>query len=146
MNCSIKFILGVIVTITLGTTSMIFLQQTVNGWIDSNTVQVRNTVAAVFENDIYVTWVNDNNPSGNGEVYYRVSNDAGKSFTDKINLSNTPKADSVDVEIAADEGKVVVSWWEHTQKTNEPVMRVSRDGGKTFGPILNLATNGTISN
>jgi hypothetical protein len=25
-----------------------------------------------------------------------------------------------------------------------PVMRVSDDNGKTFGPLLNLATNGTL--
>ena len=84
------------------------------------------------------------NKTGNDEVMYRVSSDGGKTFTDKINLSNTPGADSVDVEIAADEGKVAVTWWERNQTVNDPVIRLSGDGGKNFGPILKLATNGTI--
>ena len=97
---------------------------------------------ATFENDVYVAWWT--NKTGNDEVMYRVSSDAGKTFTDKINLSNTPNSDSTDVEIAADEGKVVVTWWERSQTTNEPVIRISTDGGKTFGPILKLASDGKI--
>jgi hypothetical protein len=27
---------------------------------------------------------------------------------------------------------------------DKPVMRLSNDNGETFGPVLNLATNGTI--
>jgi len=97
---------------------------------------------ATFENDVYVAWWT--NKTGNDEVMYRVSSDAGKTFTDKINLSNTPNSDSTDVEISADEGKVVVTWWERSQTTDEPVIRISSDGGKTFGPILKLASDGKI--
>lgn len=75
---------------------------------------------------------------------YRLSSDAGKTFTDKVNLSNTPNSDSVDVEISADEGKVAVSWWERNQTLNEPVIRISSDNGKTFGPVLKLASDGPI--
>jgi hypothetical protein len=75
---------------------------------------------------------------------YRLSSDAGKTFTDKVNLSNTPHSDSVDVEISADEGKVAVSWWERNQTLNEPVIRISNDNGKTFGPVLKLASDGPI--
>lgn len=97
---------------------------------------------AIFENDVYVIWWT--NMTGNNEAMFRVSTDAGKTFADKINLSNTPTSDSVDVEISADEGKVAVAWWERTQTANEPVTRVSTDNGKNFGPLLKLATNGTI--
>jgi hypothetical protein len=99
-------------------------------------------LVATFENDVYVAWWT--NKTGNDEVMYRVSSDAGKTFTDKINLSNTPNSDSTDVEISADEGKVVVTWWERSQIINEPVIRISSDGGKTFGPILKLANDGKI--
>jgi hypothetical protein len=50
----------------------------------------------------------------------------------------------MDVEISADEGKVAVSWWENNETANEPVIRVSSDNGKTFGPLLKLASNGTL--
>jgi hypothetical protein len=39
---------------------------------------------------------------------------------------------------------VVATWWETNQTDEIPVMRVSNDNGETFGPILKLATNGTI--
>jgi hypothetical protein len=50
----------------------------------------------------------------------------------------------VDVEIAADFNKVVVSWWERNATRNEPMTRMSNDNGQTFGPILKLSMNGTI--
>jgi hypothetical protein len=95
---------------------------------------------------------------------FRASTDAGQTFTDKINLSNSTEADSWRVEIAGEGDSVVVSWWETTTRTNQttnqtgtaeagtgaepqqdiPVMRVSNDGGQTFGPVLMLGTNGTI--
>jgi hypothetical protein len=37
-----------------------------------------------------------------------------------------------------------VTWWETNQTDEIPVMRISNDNGETFGPILRLATNGTI--
>jgi hypothetical protein len=100
------------------------------------------TQTSIFENDVYVVWWT--NKSGNDEVMYRLSSDAGKTFTDKVNLSNTPNSDSVDVEISADEGRVAVSWWERNQTLNEPVIRISNDNGKTFGPVLKLASDGPI--
>jgi len=39
---------------------------------------------------------------------------------------------------------VAVSWWERNQTGNVPVMKVSTDNGKTFGPLLKLATNDTL--
>jgi hypothetical protein len=135
-----KIGLAVIIMITLGTTIGIgatgFLQQ-------AEAVKTA-TVApnAIFENNVYVAWWT--NKTGNDEVMFRVSTDAGKTFADKINLSNTPNSDSVDVEISADEGKVAVSWWERNQTANEPVIRVSSDDGKTFGEAIMLSTNGTI--
>lgn len=76
---------------------------------------------------------------------FRSSNDAGKTFENKINLSNTTNSEFIDAEIAADGTKVTVTWWERNQISNEPVMRISTDGGKTFGPLLKLATNGSLS-
>jgi hypothetical protein len=44
---------------------------------------------------------------------------------------------------------VFVIWWELNENvyphTNESVMRVSTDAGQTFGPVINLGTNGTIT-
>jgi len=139
-----KLVLVVIVTITLGiliispTTT---IQQQVDAVTSKRDFQ-GGTQTSIFENNIYVAWWT--NKTGNDEVMYRLSSDSGKTFTDKVNLSNTPNSDSVDVEISADEGRVAVSWWERNQTLNEPVIRISTDNGKTFGPVLKLASDGPI--
>ena len=94
--------------------------------------------------NVYTAWWT-NITSNNEEVIFRASIDGGQTFGDKINLSNTTDADSSRVEIAADDEKVVVSWWEANQTDDIPVARVSTDNGQTFGPHLRLANNGSIS-
>ncbi len=137
-----KIILGVIVMLTLATTIAISptLQQT-DGGRDSDTF-TRAAPLAISGDSIYVAWWS--NKTGNEEVMFRASSDGGKTFGDKINLSNTTDADSQDAEIATDAMNVVVTWWELNQTSNEPVLKMSSDGGKTFGPLIKLANNGTI--
>jgi hypothetical protein len=97
---------------------------------------------AVSGDNIYVAWWT--NKTGNDEVMFRDSTDAGKTFSDKIDLSNTSNSDSINVQIAEDEGKVAVSWWERNTTSNEPVMRISNDNGKTFGGMIHLSAKGPI--
>jgi hypothetical protein len=97
---------------------------------------------ATSSNNAYITWWS--NKTGNDEVMFRASNDNGATFGHKMNLSNTTGADSQDAEIAASGNNVYVTWWERNQTSDEPVLRVSSDNGGTFGPILKLASNGTI--
>jgi len=137
-------VLVVIVMITLGA-AIIAATTTIQQQVDAVTSKrdfQGGTQTSIFENDVYVAWWT--NKTGNDEVMYRLSSDAGKTFTDKVNLSNSPNSDSVDVEISADEGRVAVSWWERNQTLNEPVIRISNDNGKTFGPELKLASDGPI--
>ncbi len=139
-----KLVLVVIVMIPLGI-AIIATTTTIQQQVDAVTSKrdfQGGTQTSIFENDIYVAWWT--NKTGNDEVMYRLSSDAGKTFTDKVNLSNTPNSNSVDVEISADEGRVAVSWWERNQTVNEPVIRISNDNGKTFGPVLKLASDGPI--
>ena len=97
---------------------------------------------ATSGDNAYITWWS--NKTGNEEVMFRASTDNGATFGDKINLSNTTEADSDDAEIAASGDNVYVSWWERNETSDTPVARVSNDNGATFGPMLMLATNGTI--
>jgi hypothetical protein len=90
---------------------------------------------------VYVTWWT--NKTGNDEVMFRASTDASQTFGDLIDLSNTTDADSTRVEINSDADSVVVTWWK-TNQTSDKVVRVSNDNGETFGPSLQLSTNGTI--
>jgi hypothetical protein len=111
------------------------------GTLAGVTLPVRAPPAITGDN-VYVAWWT--NETGNDEVMFRASTDAGRTFGDKINLSNTTDADSTRAEIDSDADSVVVTWWETNQTDDTPVMRVSDDNGATFGPLLQLATNGTI--
>jgi hypothetical protein len=98
--------------------------------------ELQAPIAASGDN-IYVSWWENN--TGNNEVMFKASTDGGKTLSDKMNLSNSSKSESVNVQIAASGSNVYVSWWERNQTMNEPVMRVSNDNGKTFGEKIMLS-------
>ena len=105
----------------------------------------RKAPAVVSGDNVYIAWWTNNTENGNEEVMFRVSTDGGQTFGDKINLSNTTDADSWRVELHGEGDSVIVSWWETNQTSDIPVARISTDAGETFGPMLRLAANGTIS-
>ncbi len=107
------------------------------------TADERKAPTAVSGDNVYVSWWS--NKTGNDEVLFRSSTDGGVTFGDKINLSNTTDLESVDAMVDADGDTVIVTWWERNQTANEPVMRISNDAGQTFGPLLQLAQNGTLN-
>lgn len=138
----------IIITGTISTMTMNnidFLSSEANAQLFSDrrhTTLVIDAPIATSEDNVYVAWWT--NKSGNNEVLFRASNDNGATFGEKINLSNTPDADSEDVEILASDTNVYITWWERNQTINDPVMRISNDNGETFGPLLALAMNGTL--
>ena len=92
---------------------------------------------ATSGDNVYITrW---SNKTGNDEVMFKASTDGGKTFGDKINLSNSSNSESQDAQIAASDNNVYVSWWERNATSNEPVLRVSNDSGKTFGQLIMLS-------
>src|ERR671924_1796723 len=96
----------------------------------------------VSGDNIYIAWWTNNTENGNEEVMFRASNDGGATFSDKMNLSNPPNADSWRVEIAGEGATVLVTWWETNQTSDTPVARISTDGGQTFGPMIMLGATG----
>jgi hypothetical protein len=133
---------GIIVMITLGTGTIFLQQQSTSGLVlpaNSN----REAPIAISGDNIYIAWWA--NKTGNDEIMFRASTDNDATFADKINISNTTDTESQDVEIATEGDNAVVTWWERNQTAEELVTRVSTDNGDTFGPLLKLATNGTIS-
>ena len=145
-----NIILGIVIT-TLSLTSIVsatplIINQTANAaaWTDPNP-DPRKAPPAISGDNVYVTWNVSNTANNNEEIIFRASTDGGVTFGDKINLSNSTDADSTRAEIDSDADSVVVTWWETNQTSDTPVMRVSTDNGETFGPLLNLASNGTIT-
>ena len=101
-------------------------------------------VIATSDENVYVVWGSNEMASNNTEIMFRASNDGGQTYKDKINLSNSSNSKSTDFDIEATDNNVIVSWWETNSSNTEPVIIFSNDHGTTFGPILRLATNGTI--
>jgi uncharacterized protein (UPF0333 family) len=134
-----KIVLGIITSIILAT-SPIVIQAAFGVIIDA--FGKNKALIATSSENIYIVWWS--NKTGDHEVMFRASIDGGQTFGDKINLSNTTGAESIDAEIATSGDSVFVTWWERNQTANDPVMKISNDNGKTFGPLLRLAANGTI--
>jgi hypothetical protein len=130
-----------ILTIVMATVLTTFLYQS-QAFMNPDPEPFQKAPTAISENNIYIAW--SSNKTGNGEVMFRFSTDGGKTFSDKINLSNTTNSASDRIEIAAEAGNVVVTWWELNETTDMAVAKISNDFGKTFGPLLELGTNGTI--
>jgi hypothetical protein len=123
-------------------------QTELKGTLAGVTLPVQSKAPVVVSGDnIYVTWWNGTagQPNVQTDVMFRASNDGGAAFGDKINLSNTTDADSWRVEIAGEGDTVVVSWWETNQTSDVPVARMSTDGGETFGAMMMLGANGTLT-
>jgi hypothetical protein len=142
-------ILLVVTVAAVGVSSTTIVIQSAEAFIDpviGGRAERPKAPAVVSGDNIYIVWWTDRGTvNTNGEVMFRASTDGGATFGDRINLSNTDTADSIDAEISAEGENVIVSWWEHNQTSDIPVARVSNDGGATFGPILTLAANGTLS-
>jgi hypothetical protein len=140
-------IFGIIILIAFTTTLVILapIQSTFAIFI-GNGADGRKAPLAITDNNIYVIWWTNKTPNNNEDVIFRASNDGGKTFGDKINLSNTANSGSADALINANGNTVAVTWWERNNTANVPVMRISHDSGATFGPLLQLSQNGTIGN
>jgi hypothetical protein len=145
-----KFRLGAIVMIALvstiigiGITPILLQQQAAYSFRGGGDTTFRAAAPIATSGDnIYIAWWT--NKTGNDEVMFRASTDGGKTFGDKINLSNSTNADSQDAHIDASGDRVFVTWWDRNATSEEPLLRTSTDMGATFGPVMKLSTNGTI--
>jgi hypothetical protein len=134
------FTAAVLVTIlTIAAISTIVQSVDGKAFLPSNFAKAPITTSG---DKIYVSWWD--NMTGNNEVMFRASTDGGKTFGDKMNLSNSTNAESQDVQINASGDRVFVTWWERNATSNEPLLRTSTDKGATFGPVMKLSTNGSI--
>jgi uncharacterized membrane protein len=148
IQAAIAALLVVAVGIFSTTITIIIIIQSAEAYIDpAHDLKTEPKAPAVItgENVYVVWWTDKGTPNTNGEVMFRASNDGGATFGNKTNLSNTDTVDSINAEIAAEGDNVIVSWWESNQTSDKPVARISTDAGETFGPMLMLGANGTLT-
>ncbi|WP_158501844.1 sialidase family protein [Vitiosangium sp. GDMCC 1.1324] len=98
---------------------------------------------AVEHDHVYVTWM-DSTP-GDFDIFFRKSDDRGRSFEPGLNLSNNPGA-SFSPRISAQDDFVRVVWQDATGSSpfpfaTEVLYRASDDEGDSFAPTVNLSDN-----
>ena len=140
-NLTLSVIVVIVLSVVTKTMMVVTSSYATDGILKKKPTKIAEHLDAPIAtsgDNTYIAWCND-------EVMLRSSHDGGSTFSDNINLSNTTDINSQDVEIAAEGDNIVVTWWERNATSNEPVIRISTDNGQTFGPLLKLAANGTIS-
>jgi hypothetical protein len=141
MQSKIPFKISILVLVTtIAATPTLLSMKAAEAYVCRDLVDA--PVVAVGEK-VYVTWAT--NKTGNWEVLFRASNDSGRTFGDKINLSNSPNADSIDPSVAASgENNVHVSLIDSSSGNMDTYVTTSTDGGKTFGPLVRINGTGTM--
>lgn len=103
-----------------------------------------NARMAVSGNNVYVVWEDDEGNSDNSDIFFIRSSDGGKSFGDKINLSNDPSG-SGDPRIVVFGNKLYIAWT-GTSPDNTGISYVeSSDEGLSFTQPKNLGTDSKLS-
>jgi hypothetical protein len=112
------------------------------GKVASPTPRIGHGTPVIASADnVYMVWFENATALNMSEVFFRASNDAGETFGDIINLSNSANATSDDPAIASEGENVYVTFWDDKTGPRKPFVAASNDAGETFGnPIMLNAT------
>jgi hypothetical protein len=109
---------------------------------------ISNIDLAVYEKNVYVTWLEADIPSDNYapkfDIFIRVSNDSGATFSNAVNLSNNGSVQS-NYKILAYGNNVYLTWIDSSLGNDEVFFRSSNDNGATWNPVINLSHNAGMS-
>ncbi len=103
---------------------------------------------AASGSNVYViaTGGEKNSTSYQPDVFIKVSNDSGQTFGKDINLSLSEGVASERIQMEAIDDKVYVTWWDKNMNgTDTPIMRISDNGGQSFGETQVISANSTTS-
>ena len=119
---------------------------------DNNTSSLSSSssspqITATEKGDVYLTWVELNNSTGDSNIEFINSNNGGQNFTAKKELRGGDTL-SFSPQIAATEkGDVYVVWVDKSSKTGDTdiTFRSSNDSGKNFDNRERLRRNNLLS-
>lgn len=119
----------------------------------SNPVNISNTptgssepkIAVGPDNAVHVVWVDALSGAKSPDVYYVVSKDAGKTWSERGDLSNTPGAASNPAIAVSPEGTVHIAWLDSTPGESHPDIFYVFNEGKGFSKWQNLSHSPRLS-
>ena len=94
--------------------------------------------------NVYIVWEDDDGNSGNSDIFFMKSSDAGKSFTDKSNLSNDPSGSGTP-QLSVSGGEVYVAWMGTSPDNTDIFLAQSQNDGNSFTVPENLSNDPDIS-
>ena len=100
-------------------------------------------IVASGEN-VYIVWEDDQGVSGNSDIFFMKSSDSGKTFTDKIDLSND-QSGSGTPQLAVSDGSVYVAWMGTSPDNTDIFLAQSSNDGNSFNIPENLSNDPDIS-
>src|SRR5919197_246824 len=95
------------------------------------------------KSNVYVVW--SDNTTGNGDIYFRASEDNGTTFGDTTNLSNDPGRSADPRIVTSGKSNVYVVWSDNTTGNGDIYFRASTDNGTIFDVTKSLSNNTGLS-
>ena len=134
---------------TSGNREVLFTRSVDNGTsfdkiknVSNNTSDSFNQEIAVFEDTVYVVWLDQSDEDDETNILLKASGDGGETFGRTVNISSNANQETFP-KIAAFEGSVYIAWNmaddQLDERDNEGLFFVrSLDGGNTFDNIIKL--------
>lgn len=102
-----------------------------------NACPIAGPSMAMFENDMYVAWMDgrqaEPNQPYNGNVWFSVSKDGGKTFSPNMQINPNPGVHQTLPSLAVDaNGHIHLAWEYHSADKQSIQYSISEDGGTTF--------------
>jgi hypothetical protein len=107
----------------------------------NNTGESISPQLAASGNNVYAVW--SDTTTGNGDIYFRRSNNTGENFAGIRNLSRDLNSTSNFPQIAATADKVYVVWQESSSRNSEILLKASENGGDRFTGFKDISKNST---
>jgi hypothetical protein len=100
-------------------------------------------IVASGEN-VYIVWEDDEGKSGNSDIFFMKSSDAGKTFTSKSDLSNDQSGSGMP-QLSVSDGNVYVVWMGTSPDNTDIFLAQSSNDGNSFTVPANLSNDPDIS-
>ena len=100
-------------------------------------------IVASGEN-VYIVWEDDQGISGNSDIFFMKSSDAGKTFTSKSDLSNDPSGSGTP-QLSVSDGNVYVAWMGTSPDNTDIFLAQSSNDGNSFTVPANISNDPDIS-